>query len=104
MEIPFRSSPRCTLGVEMELAIVDLDTRALATASNEILAVMGEGHPGGEHPKAKHELYQCTIEAITGICETVADARTDLAETLAELDATARPRGWGLASTATHPF
>jgi glutamate---cysteine ligase / carboxylate-amine ligase len=103
-EIPFRSSPRSTLGVEMELAIVDLETRALTSASNEVLAVMGEGHPEGEHPKAKHELYQCTVEAITGICETAGEARADLAETLTELDRVTRARGMGVISTATHPF
>ena len=43
-----------------------------------ILAELGEGHPGGEHPKAKHELFECTIEIITGVCSTVAEARADL--------------------------
>ena len=35
---------------------------------------MGAGHPGGEHPKAKHELLQSTVEIITGICATAAEA------------------------------
>ena len=104
MDIPFSTSPRATLGVEMELAIVDLESRALVTASSELLSEMGAGFPGGEHPKAKHELYQCTIEAITGICETVAEARADLAETLTDLNSVARSHGYGIISAATHPF
>ena len=50
--------------------------------------MLGEGHPDGEHPKAKHELFECTIEIITGVCTTVAEARADLEATLAEV-----PRG-----------
>src|SRR5687768_17621721 len=44
----------------------------------DMLAVLGEGHPDGAHPKAKHELFECTVEAITGVCTTVPEARADL--------------------------
>lgn len=104
MDIPFRSSPRPTLGVEVELGIVDVSSRELTSASTELLAELGRGHPGGEHPKAKHELFQCTIEVVTGICDTVADAGEDLRATIAELDAVASGRGLALVSSGTHPF
>jgi gamma-glutamyl:cysteine ligase YbdK (ATP-grasp superfamily) len=38
---------------------------------------MGADHPGGEHPKAKHELFQSTIEIITGVCQSPAEAAAD---------------------------
>src|SRR4051794_41721998 len=57
-----------------------------------------------EHPKAKHELLQSTIEIITGVCTTVEEAKADLAGTLAEVVAAAEKRGLGLMCAGTHPF
>ena len=84
MQIPFSSSERASLGVEWELQLVDRETRELTAGAVEILEEM---RPDGaeEHPKAKHELLQSTIEIITGICTTVAEAKADLAGTLAEV-------------------
>jgi carboxylate-amine ligase len=65
---------------------------------------MGVGHPGGEHPKAKHELFQSTVEVITGVCETPGEARSDLQTTLDELRSVAASRGITLMSSGTHPF
>ncbi|WP_040338458.1 glutamate--cysteine ligase [Candidatus Blastococcus massiliensis] len=103
MEIPFCSSERASLGVEWELQLVDLATGELSPGAIEILEQL---RPGGaeEHPKAKHELLQSTIEIITGICTTVAEAKADLAGTLAEVAAAAGQRGLGLMCAGTHPF
>ncbi|MEL7208029.1 MAG: glutamate-cysteine ligase family protein, partial [Actinomycetota bacterium] len=79
MQIDFNPSTGPSLGVEVEFEIVDRVTRELSSAGGEILAIMGEGHPDGEHPKAKHELFECTIEVITGICSSVGEAKADLA-------------------------
>ena len=67
---PSQSSERASLGVEWELQLVDRETRELSAGAVEILE---EIRPDGaeEHPKAKHELLQSTIEIITGICTTV---------------------------------
>jgi carboxylate-amine ligase len=102
--INFTPNARPTIGVEMELHLVDATTGALVSASSEILAEMGAGHPGGEHPKAKHELFQSTVEIITGVCETPAQAGDDLRATIAELRASAEQRGLTLVSAGTHPF
>jgi len=104
VHIPFNASERTSLGVEVELEIVDRHTRELASAATDILAEVGAGHPGGEHPKAKHELFECTIEIITGICATVAEARADLGATLEEVAALAERRGLALLCSGTHPF
>jgi len=85
VQIDFRSSERSSLGVEVELEIVDQATRELRSGASEVLPVLGRDHPNGEHPKAKHELLESTVEIITGICSTVDEARADLAGTLAEL-------------------
>lgn len=101
MQIPFTSSPRSSLGIEWELELVDLRTRQLRSGASEILAEIGRRHEGGEHPKAKHELLESTIEVITGVCTTVAEAKADLAETVAEA---AGRRGLGLMCSGSHPL
>ena len=77
------------------------ETRELSPGANEILEQL---RPEGaeEHPKAKHELLQSTVEIITGICTTVAEAKADLAGTLAEVAAAAEQRGLG-ADVRGHP-
>lgn len=104
MPIVFAASPRPTVGVEMELMLIDPATRELVKGAHELLTEMGEGHPDGVHPKAKAELLQSTVEIITGICDTVADARADLAGSLVEVGSHAAARGLKLMCSGTHPF
>lgn len=104
VQITFNASERSSLGVEVELEIVDRQSRELASAASAVLEEMGTGHPGGEHPKAKHELFECTVEIITGICSSVAEAKNDLETTLKEVAAAADRRGLALMCTGTHPF
>jgi carboxylate-amine ligase len=103
VRIAFHSSERASLGVEWELQLVDPQTRQLTSGAVEILA---EITPEGldEHPKAKHELLQSTVEIITGVCTTVAEAKADLAGTLAEVVAAADRRGLGVMCAGSHPL
>ncbi len=104
MEIEFRASERASLGVEVELSLVDPESGALVSAASEILDEIGRGHPDGFHPKAKHELFECCIEVITGICANSAEARADLGATIAEVRGAAERRGLTLVSSGSHPF
>lgn len=104
MHIDFNASPGPSLGIEVELELVDPATGELASAATEILTELGQGHPGGKHPKAKHELFECTVEIITGICGTVGEARADLEATLCEVRTAAGARGLALLCSGTHPF
>ncbi|MDP9091509.1 MAG: glutamate--cysteine ligase [Actinomycetota bacterium] len=103
MRIDFNASDRTSLGVEWELELVDLNTRELSGVSDTILADI---RPDGldEHPKAKHELLQSCIEVITGICQTVAEAKQDLAGTVAEVARSAARLNAGLICSGTHPI
>ena len=103
MPIEFVGSPRSSLGVEWELELVDATTRELTSGAPEILRVMGEGREGG-HPKAKPELLRSTVEVITGICQTVAEARADLAATVAEVVDHAEAQNLRVLCSGTHPF
>ncbi len=100
MQIPFSSSARSSLGVEWELQLVSPETRQLTSGASQVLAELS---PDGEHPKAKHELLQSTIEVITGVCSTVPEATADLAGTIEELRPLVTARGLAMMCAGTHP-
>ena len=102
MRIPFTGSARPTLGVELELHLTDVETGALISCAVELLESLSQD--GQEHAKAKHELFQSTVEIITGVCRTPAEAVDDLAATLAEVRAALEPHGAQPVSAGTHPF
>ncbi len=103
MEIPFAASERSSLGVEWELALVDADSGDLRQVAATVLeAVRPEG--AEEHPRIKQELLLNTVEIVTGVCRTVAQAQAHLAESLAELRAVTDPLRVELMAAGTHPF
>jgi carboxylate-amine ligase len=92
--------PTFTLGIEEEYLVVDKETLDLAEVPAELMQKCRE-HLGS---KVSPEFLRCQIEVGTGVCETVPDARADLAglrRTVKDLCA-----GYGLAPIAasTHPF
>ena len=103
MDILFNASAGSSLGVEVELQLVDRETRELRSGASEILTRL-ESRRGDPHPKAKNELIESNIELITGICSTVAEARSDLEGTLAEVVPVADELGLALCCAGTHPF
>ena len=94
----FAGSPRPTLGVEWEFALVDPRSRDL---SNEAAAVINDI---GETPHVHKELLRNTIELVTGICDTVPEAMADLRSTLVSTRGVVRERGMELFCAGTHPF
>ncbi len=102
MGIEFNASPHASLGVEVEINLVDQASRALANRAAECLIAVQDN--GVAHPKLKPELFDCTVEAITGVCETVGEARADLEGSFATLRSAAKDRDLGLLSAGTHPF
>jgi YbdK family carboxylate-amine ligase len=99
MNIVFNPSDGPTLGVEIEVQVVD-EAGALATdtAATKILAELGD------HPGYKHELLECTVEVITDVCQTVNQVRSDLREKLDRLIDVADGLGYRIMCTGTHPF
>ncbi len=104
MEVEFSPSEGSSLGVEVEFALVDVETGGLIGAGPAVLEELARRHGGHEHPRVKAELYQCTLEVITGICETVNDARRDLESSIDEVRAITGPMGVDLISAGLHPF
>ncbi|MGH2731045.1 MAG: glutamate--cysteine ligase [Actinomycetota bacterium] len=99
MTIVFKGSERPTLGVEIEVQVVD-EAGALVTdtAATKILAELG-GAPG-----YKHELLECTVEVITDVCSTVDDVRRDLGAKVDRLVEVADGLGYRILCSGTHPF
>jgi glutamate---cysteine ligase / carboxylate-amine ligase len=96
--IDFAGSPRPTIGVEWEFALVDAQTRDL---SNEATAVIAEI---GENPRVHKELLRNTVEIVSGVCDCTAQAMEDLRDTLRPARRIVRDRGMELFCAGTHPF
>ena len=103
MRVDFTPSPRPTLGVEWELALVDRTTRDLTSRAGEVLAGLRDAE-GRDDPRIHKELLRNTVEVVTGVCGTVAEAVADLRDGLGRVRAAADPLGIDLVSAGTHPF
>src|SRR3954452_2320908 len=96
----FIGSARPSLGVELELQLLDARSMALTGAIDEVLA----GVPAELQDSIKPEFFDSCLEVNTGVCRDVAEVGSDLS---AKLDAAARvaaARGVLLAWGGTHPF
>lgn len=98
--LEFARNDRPTIGVELELQLVDQDSFALANRIEDILAAL----PENLREVVKPELMQSYIEINTGICETVAQAGEDLQTKLEAIEKEIDKLGIRLLWAATHPF
>lgn len=98
--LEFNSSPSHSLGVEVELGLVDEQTMALASANEAILANL----PAGYEDSIKPELMQCYVEVNSKKCQNVAEADADMTDKLSKLESVADDLGLRLYWSATHPF
>lgn len=96
----FQASRKPTLGVEIELALVDLATGALTSGAPKILVAL----PPEAEGKVKPELMQCYIEINSDVAHAVDQVEADLRGKLAVLEPVADDLGIGLYWTGTHPF
>lgn len=96
--IRFNPSPQPTLGIELELQIVDADTMDHVPAATTLLTELGDPI------NIKHELFESTVEINTGICTTVSEAISDLQTAMDRLREQCEAHGWAIISAGTHPF
>lgn len=85
-----------TLGVELELQVLEKDSLLLTPHAHQLIE-----HAGSK--KLKHEFFQSTLEVITGVCNTVHDAKHELRQLLDIVRASAESLELKIASTGTHP-
>lgn len=95
--ILFHGSPAATLGMELELQIVDPETGALVSGAPAIMQRL-------DVEWVKQELLQSTVEINVGPCVDIDAARTSLTERLGKVIAVADELGYGVVSAGTHPF
>ena len=100
MPYTFKGNPTHTLGVEVELQLIDAETLALSNSIQPIL----DRVPEKWSDKVKPELMQSYCEFNTDVCETVGAVERDLAEKLEWGQATAEELGLKLAWGGSHPF
>lgn len=99
-KLGFTANESPTIGVELELGLVDLETMALSSSAGQLLPQLS--------PKVasfvKPELMQSCVEVITGVCRSVDDAGRELRERLQSVESICESNGVGLWWGATHPF
>ena len=98
MSIQFNKSDGPSLGVEVELQIVDHKSRMLVPLAPELLAAVDNP----EHIKT--ELLQSTVEMNTSVCQDVQGVRADLMALKESVEPVCEKLGCELISSGTHPF
>ncbi len=96
----FTCNRQPTVGIELELALVDRESWQLASQAGEVLAKLDPESAVSFKP----ELVQCCVEINTGVCSTIADAQQDLEGKLLKLQSLVEPLNLSLWWGATHPF
>ncbi|KAA1419128.1 glutamate--cysteine ligase [Nocardioides humilatus] len=102
VRIDFHGSPKPTLGVEWEFALVDRRTRDLR---NDAAHLFARAKARMHDPSRLHkELLRNTVEVVTGICDTVPEAIADLRRTLEHVVPACDELDLDLFGGGTHPF
>lgn len=100
MPIEFVGSPNPTIGVEIELQLIDPETRDLTPKSIELL----EFCRGRGVERVKAEITQSMVEIDTEVSYDVKQCRGYLERRVAKLRAIANKLGIELCVSGTHPF
>src|SRR5262245_33908387 len=99
-DLAFLGSSAPTVGVELEMQILDRETGDLTPGSVRILKMCAEENVAG----VAAELMQSMIEVKTGVCQNVQEARDQLLPVLRKVRNIASSLGHELALAGTHPF
>ncbi len=95
--LEFAKSESYTLGVEVELQVVDRQTMDLTPKAPQLLSRWSGP------PRVQPEIFQSMLEMSTGICADAAAADADLRATAEKLMPLARDAGVRFIATGTHP-
>ena len=95
------SQPSFTVGIEEEYLLVDADSRDLIREAPPTMLPACERALEGQ---VTPEFLQCQIEVGTRVCESIAEARNDLAHLRKTVSGVARDHGLAMIAASTHPF
>ena len=93
--------PSFTVGIEEEYLLVDADSRDLIREAPPTMLPACERALEGQ---VTPEFLQCQIEVGTRVCESIAEARNDLAHLRKTVSGVARDHGLAMIAASTHPF
>ena len=99
-DLTFRPSAGTSLGVEVELQILDRESGDLAPGAVRLLQACREEHIAG----VTAELLQSMIEVKTEVCRNVREVRESLLPNLRRVRTLAGSLGYDLGLGGTHPF
>ncbi|WP_067884087.1 glutamate--cysteine ligase [Nocardia vaccinii] len=102
--VPWNGSPRPTLGVEWEIALVDKQTRNLSNTAAAVFDEVGDLRAHDGRPQVTKELLRNTVEIISGVHDTVGEVVDDLHGTMDTVRRAAARLGVDLFCAGTHPF
>ena len=99
--LPFKTSERYTLGVELELQVLNSRDYDLVGAAGDLLALLDKvPHPG----EIKPEITEAMIEVSTGIQHGYAGVLSELTAIRDAMVRQAQRLNLGVAGGGTHPF
>lgn len=101
MAIEFTKTRNHTLGVEWEIALIDPATRDLVPLADEVISDVQHENL---RVRVEKEFLANTVELVTGVCSTVAEAIDELAEGLAAVQKSAATHGARVWASGSHPF
>ncbi|OGI18334.1 MAG: carboxylate-amine ligase [Candidatus Melainabacteria bacterium RIFCSPHIGHO2_02_FULL_34_12] len=93
----FKHNKNNTVGVELELQLIDEKTKELTTGTTKILKSLGN------YQNIKHELFESVIEINSSPCLTINELKDDLKKHVKVLHECAAKHGIKLAMAGTHP-
>ena len=96
--ITFKSSGQLTLGVEIELQLIDSESLNLTPRVEDVLACAGDLR------SITKEFYLSTVEINSRKCSNVHEIGRDLVEVIDRLDDIGERLGISFAATGCHPF
>ncbi|MFJ1459489.1 glutamate--cysteine ligase [Nocardia sp. N2S4-5] len=103
-KVHWNSSPRPTLGVEWEIALVDKNTRNLSNTAAAVFDTVGDLRAHDGTPQVTKELLRNTVELVSGVHDTVGEVVDDLSGTMDAVRSAADAVGVDLFCAGTHPF
>jgi len=98
--IKFNSSPEPTIGVELELQLVDKNNLNLNNISSKVLPDVNKEFSDN----IKCELIESMIEINTNICSNIEEVEKDIRKTLNHLDEILKNYETEINCTSLHPF
>ncbi|WP_159791527.1 glutamate--cysteine ligase [Puerhibacterium puerhi] len=103
MVLDFAPSQRSTVGLEWELALVDADSGDMRQVGPTVVERLATPD-GSPHPRVHPEFLRNTVELVSGVCTTVAEAGRDLERAAQEVRGVTDAMRVELMCAGTHPF